>query len=91
MVCIFLVFSALIEYAVVLLLLKKRRKPKAPKYTIDMGLRKMFKNGDAKTGEDGDARRPGAPNANRSLEVHADAMEDNGNKVSDLHLYATCI
>ena len=27
-ICIFLVFSALMEYAVILLLLKKRRKPK---------------------------------------------------------------
>ncbi len=38
-VCIFLVFGALMEYAAILLLLKKRRKPR---YTIDSGLRKMF-------------------------------------------------
>lgn len=43
-VCIFLVFGALMEYAAILLLLKKRRKPK---YSIDIGLKKMFNNGDA--------------------------------------------
>jgi len=43
-VCIFLVFGALMEYAAILLLLKKRRKPK---YSIDAGLKKMFNNGDA--------------------------------------------
>ena len=32
------------EYAAILLLLKKRRKPK---YSIDAGLKKMFNNGDA--------------------------------------------
>ena len=47
-VCIFLVFGALLEYAVILLLLKKRRKPK---YTIDSGLKKMFSN-------NGDASQP---------------------------------
>ena len=39
-VSIFLVLSALLEYAVILLLLKKRRKPKSP-WTIDAGLRKV--------------------------------------------------
>ncbi len=43
-VCIFLVFGALMEYAAILLLLKKRRKPK---YSIDAGLKKMFNNGEA--------------------------------------------
>ncbi len=38
-VCIFLVFGALMEYAAILLLLKKRRKPK---YTIDAGFKRMF-------------------------------------------------
>merc|ERR1740136_79540 len=38
-VCIFLVFGALMEYAVILLMLKKRRKPKR---TIDQGLRHLF-------------------------------------------------
>jgi len=38
-VCIFVVFGALMEYAAILLLLKQRRKPK---YTIDSGLKKMF-------------------------------------------------
>lgn len=45
-VCIFLVLSALLEYALILLLLKKRRKPKSP-WTIEGGLMKMFNNGDA--------------------------------------------
>ena len=43
-ICIFLVFAALLEYSVILLLLKKRRRPK---YSIDAGLKKMFNNGDA--------------------------------------------
>merc|ERR1712106_694742 len=46
-VCIFLVFGALMEYAVILLLLKKRRKPKR---TIDQGLKTLFSNGDAAQG-----------------------------------------
>ena len=37
------VFGALMEYGVILLLLKKRLKPK---YSISFGLRKMFPNGD---------------------------------------------
>jgi len=40
-VCIFLVFGALMEYAVILLLLKKRRKPRRM-HTIDAGLRGLF-------------------------------------------------
>jgi hypothetical protein len=32
------------EYAAILMLLKKRRKPK---YSIDAGLKKMFNNGEA--------------------------------------------
>ena len=39
-VCIFLVLSALLEYALILLLLKKRRKPKSP-WTIEGGLRNV--------------------------------------------------
>jgi len=42
-VCIFLVFSALMEYAVILLLLNKRRRPK---YNIDTAIKKMLNNGD---------------------------------------------
>jgi len=41
-ICIFLVFTALMEYAVILLLLKKQRKPE---YSINAGLKKMFSNG----------------------------------------------
>jgi len=40
-VCIFLVFSALMEYAVILFLLKTRRKPLR---TIDQGLKYLFDN-----------------------------------------------
>lgn len=46
-VCIFLVFGALMEYAAILLLLKKRRKPK---YTIDSGFKRMLGNATAVTG-----------------------------------------
>merc|ERR1719273_68273 len=38
-VCIFFVFTALLEYAVILLMLKKRRKPRR---TIDEGLKNLF-------------------------------------------------
>merc|ERR1719419_1695541 len=38
-VCIFLVFGALMEYAVILFMLKKRRKPFR---TIDQGLKHLF-------------------------------------------------
>ena len=48
------------EYALILFMLKKRRKPK---YSIDSGLRKMFKNGDASN------RVSDRLNENRSLEV----------------------
>ena len=60
-VCIFLVFGALMEYAVILLLLKKRRKPK---YTIDSGLKKMFSNnGDVTAQAPGAAAAVAAPSA----------------------------
>jgi len=45
-VCVFFVFSALMEYAAILMLLKKRRKPRR---TIDEGLKTLFpmaRNGD---------------------------------------------
>lgn len=46
-VCVFFVFSALMEYAAILMLLKKRRKPRR---TIDEGLKTIFpiaaRNGD---------------------------------------------
>merc|ERR1711974_540412 len=38
-VCVFFVFSALMEYAAILLLLKKRRRPRK---TIDEGLKSVF-------------------------------------------------
>ena len=46
-VCIFFVFAALIEYAVILLFMKKRRKPRR---TIDEGLKTMFRNGESSQG-----------------------------------------
>ena len=46
-VCIFFVFAALIEYAVILLFMKKRRKPRR---TIDEGLKTMFRNGESNQG-----------------------------------------
>merc|ERR1719150_3074485 len=46
-VCIFFVFAALIEYAVILLFMKKRRKPRR---TIDEGLKTMFRNGENNQG-----------------------------------------
>ena len=42
-VCIFLVFSALMEYAVILLLLNRKRRPK---YDINSAIKKMLHNGD---------------------------------------------
>lgn len=69
-VCIFLVFGALMEYAAILLLLKKRRKPK---YSIDVGLKKMFNNGDATQPLQG-GRRPGS--GGPSTPTSAGAMEE---------------
>ena len=68
-VCIFLVFGALMEYAAILLLLKKRRKPK---YSIDAGLKKMFNNGDATQPLQG--RRPGS--GGPSTPTSAGALEE---------------
>ena len=42
-VCIFLVFSALMEYAVILLLLNRKRRPR---YDINSAIKKMLHNGD---------------------------------------------
>jgi len=67
-VCIFLVFGALIEYAIILLLLKKRRKPRR---TIDEGLKNLF---------NGDANQPlerRKPQYNDSLSAHKQALCDN--------------
>merc|ERR1712088_893469 len=60
-ICIFLVFTALMEYAVILLLLKKQRKPE---YSINTGLKKMFNNGDAVT----NTRGTGASSPQSALE-----------------------
>ena len=58
--CIFLVFGALLEYGVILLLLKKRRKPQ---YSIDAGLQKMFNNGDAMQPLQSKREMPNSPTA----------------------------
>ena len=58
--CIFLVFGALLEYGVILLLLKKRRKPQ---YSIDAGLQKMFNNGDAMQPLQNKREMPNSPSA----------------------------
>merc|ERR1719225_2460390 len=58
--CIFLVFGALLEYGVILLLLKKRRKPQ---YSIDAGLQKMFNNGDAMQPLQSKREMPNSPSA----------------------------
>jgi len=69
-VCIFLVFGALLEYAVILLLLKKRRKPRR---TIDEGLKNLF---------NGEASQPLETNRRRKAEgdfmsAHKQALCDN--------------
>ena len=57
------------EYAAILLLLKKRRKPK---YSIDVGLKKMFNNGDATQPLQGGRRAgsggPGTPTSAGAME-----------------------
>ena len=58
------------EYAAILLLLKKRRKPK---YSIDAGLKKMFNNGDATQPLQG-RTRPGS--GGPSSPTSAAALED---------------
>jgi len=77
-VCIFLVFGALMEYAAILLLLKKRRKPK---YSIDVGLKKMFNNGDATQPLQGGRRAgsggPGTPTSAGAME-EAKRMGESG-------------
>ena len=49
------ILAALIEYAVILLLLKKRRKPRR---TIDEGLKTLFSNGDATQSKREETRKP---------------------------------
>lgn len=63
--CIFLVFGALLEYGVILLLLKKRRKPQ---YSIDAGLQKMFNNGDAMQPLQNKREIPNSPSSQGALE-----------------------
>jgi len=55
-VCIFFVFTALLEYAAILLMLKKRRKPRR---TIDEGLKNLFSqsNSNNDTGQHGGRRK----------------------------------
>ena len=65
------------EYAAILLLLKKRRKPK---YSIDVGLKKMFNNGDATQPLQG-GRRPGS-GGGPGTPTSAGAMEEAKRMVS---------
>jgi len=90
-VCIFLVFGALMEYAVILLMLKKRRKPKR---TIDQGLRHLFaaSNGaaavpmrDTNTRETLQAHSGGGRN---QVEVENSVLSNNIHKKSMLVSYA---
>merc|ERR1712117_903800 len=83
-ICIFLVFSALMEYAVILLLLKKRRKPKV-QYSIDMGLKKMFKNGDAK-GSSVRRRRAGGKESGKDDMDTDDEVENNCDKLDKIEV-----
>ncbi|XP_040570603.1 gamma-aminobutyric acid receptor subunit pi isoform X4 [Lepeophtheirus salmonis] len=94
-VCIFLVFGALMEYAVILLLLKQRRKPKR---SIDSGLRKMFNNGEAQPLQGGstnfEAGRP-TPQKKR-IESRDELQSPPKNQIAnydtpvDPHVYAIC-
>jgi len=68
-VCIFLVFGALMEYAVILLMLKKRRKPMR---TIDQGLRHLF------AASNGAAAAASLANPNARQALQAGCPEDTG-------------
>ena len=67
-VCIFLVFGALMEYAVILFLLKKKRKPFR---TIDQGLKHLFTNNKANNGEAAQPLRSPEHRESRQFQVNA--------------------
>jgi len=78
-VCIFLVFGALLEYAVILLLLKKRRKPRR---TIDEGLKTLF-NGEVTQPLESPRRRNANFSQRRDEGEEGEEME-NGIPLEDL-------
>jgi len=81
-ICIFLVFTALLEYAVILLLLKKRRKPQN---SINAGLKKMFNNGDAlQPLSTSTSRRAGSPDpASPTSQLGMEECKRNGESGDD--------
>jgi len=73
-VCIFFVFTALLEYAAILLMLKKRRKPRR---TIDEGLKNLFSqtNSNSDTGQHAGRRKQ--PYVEVGLTARKQALVDN--------------
>jgi len=77
-VCIFFVFTALLEYAAILLMLKKRRKPRR---TIDEGLKNLFSQSNVNnvssndTGAHGGRRKQ--PHVEVGLTARKQALVDN--------------
>jgi len=72
-VCIFFVFTALLEYAVILLMLKKRRKPRR---TIDEGLKNLFSQNNVAEGSGHGGRRK-QPYVEVGLTARKQALVDN--------------
>jgi len=75
-VCIFFVFTALLEYAVILLMLKKRRKPRR---TIDEGLKNLFSQSNSSsaaepTGHTSRRKQPRAGTEERGTEEERGQM-----------------
>jgi len=76
-VCIFFVFTALLEYAVILLMLKKRRKPRR---TIDEGLKNLFSQSNSSsaaaepTGHSSRRKQPRAGTEERGTEEERGQM-----------------
>jgi len=75
-VCIFFVFTALLEYAVILLMLKKRRKPRR---TIDEGLKNLFSqsNSSSTTEPAAHSSRRKQPYVEVGLTARKQALVDN--------------
>jgi len=83
-VCVFFVFSALMEYAAILLLLKKRRKPTR---TIDEGLKSILSLVPPQGPENGEVSNPQRPQRRKVYPQVGTGPADN--KVSD-HKQAVC-
>jgi len=75
-VCIFFVFTALLEYAVILLMLKKRRKPRR---TIDEGLKNLFSQSNSSSAAEptGHTSRRKQPYVEVGLTARKQALVDN--------------